>query len=72
MQLYELYMGKPLFRTDVDDETVPTLHTLAVGEYPSDLIERGRRRDAFFNPDSQYTYSVVITLLLTWLHAQTR
>ncbi|EIW52513.1 kinase-like protein [Trametes versicolor FP-101664 SS1] len=50
--LYELYMGKPLFRTDVDDETVPTLHTLAVGEYPPDLIERGRRRDAFFNPDN--------------------
>lgn len=68
-------MGEPLFRTDVDDESVPTLHTLAVGEYPQDLIERGRRRDAFFNPNSQCGRSSVHcypTDMMVTTRAQTR
>ncbi|KAI0367121.1 kinase-like protein [Pilatotrama ljubarskyi] len=49
--LYELYMGKPLFGANTDEKSVPTLHTQMLGNYPPELIARGKRREEFFNSD---------------------
>ncbi|OCH85614.1 kinase-like protein [Obba rivulosa] len=49
--IYELYAGTPLMRRDIQDESVPFIHTLLFGDYPPDLIKRGKHRDVFFNDD---------------------
>ncbi|OSC96903.1 kinase-like protein [Trametes coccinea BRFM310] len=49
--LYELYMGRSLFKKTVSPLSVPNLHTIAFGQYPPSLLQRGKHRDVFFKPD---------------------
>ncbi|KAL7284884.1 hypothetical protein ACG7TL_002198 [Trametes sanguinea] len=49
--LYELYMGRSLFKETVSPLSVPNLHTIAFGQYPLSLLQRGKHRDVFFKPD---------------------
>jgi serine/threonine-protein kinase SRPK3 len=49
--VYETVMGKPLLKRDIQPESVPYLHTILFGDYPVDMIKRGKHSDVFFNSD---------------------
>ncbi|OCH83798.1 kinase-like protein [Obba rivulosa] len=49
--IYELYLGTPLMRRDIQDMSVPYIHRLLFGDYPPDLVNRGKYKDVFFNDD---------------------
>ncbi|KAL7278327.1 hypothetical protein ACG7TL_008303 [Trametes sanguinea] len=51
LQLYELYMGRTMFGKNIRDTEVPTMHAMMLGDYPPELIARGKARSDHFNPD---------------------
>ncbi|CDO72002.1 hypothetical protein BN946_scf184943.g37 [Trametes cinnabarina] len=66
LQLYELYMGRTMFGKNIRDMEVPTMHTMMLGDYPPELIARGKARDEFFNPDGQpITLLICVTICYT-------
>jgi len=44
-----MVMGKPLLKRDIQPESVPYLHTILFGDYPVDMVKRGKYSDVFFN-----------------------
>ncbi|KAI0668114.1 kinase-like protein [Trametes maxima] len=53
--MYQLYMGKSLLNPSIGDMSVPTLHALLFGQYPTRLVER-ETYSHFFNPDGTLKY----------------
>ncbi|KAI8970726.1 kinase-like protein [Trametes punicea] len=51
--LYELYMGQTIFGKNICDMEVPAMHTMMLGDYPPELIERGKARNEFFNSNGK-------------------
>jgi hypothetical protein len=51
IQVYELAMGRSFFDRDILGESVPYLHAIVFGDYPEEMIARGKFRDVFFNQD---------------------
>ncbi|KAI0043822.1 kinase-like protein [Auriscalpium vulgare] len=49
--LFELCLGKPIIRHDEKDTLLPVLQVEVFGEYPLELVQRGRHSDAWFNSD---------------------
>jgi len=50
-QVYELAMGRSFFDRDILGESDPYLHAIVFGDYPEEMIARGKFRDVFFNQD---------------------
>ncbi|CAL1712535.1 unnamed protein product [Somion occarium] len=46
---YELYMGQALIPEDVDELLVPPLHVSLFGQYPEELLKRGKHRHVFYD-----------------------
>jgi len=44
-------MGRSFFDRDILGESVPYLHAIVFGDYPEEMIARGKFRDVFFNQD---------------------
>ena len=53
-KVYEMVMGKPLLKRDIQPESVPYFHTILFGDYPVDMIKRGKYSNVFFNSDGEY------------------
>lgn len=51
IQVYELAMGRSFFDRNIMGESVPYLHAIVFGDYPAEMIARGKFRDVFFNQD---------------------
>ncbi|EMD36090.1 hypothetical protein CERSUDRAFT_156845 [Gelatoporia subvermispora B] len=49
--IYELYTGTPIMRRDIGDASVPFIHIVLFGDYPLDLINRGKYKHFFFDND---------------------
>ena len=52
-KVYEMVMGKPLLKRDIQPESVPYLHTILFGDYPIDMVKRGKYSDVFFNSNGE-------------------
>ncbi|KAI8971338.1 kinase-like protein [Trametes punicea] len=50
--LYELQLGQSLLNASIDHVSVPTLHALLFGDYPPELVQRGKHSHIFFNQDA--------------------
>lgn len=50
-------MGRSLFAPTISDLAVPTVHAIAFGQYPPQLVQRAKHRDMFFKPDGQHSYT---------------
>jgi serine/threonine-protein kinase SRPK3 len=48
-----MVMGKPLMKRDIQSESVPYLHTILFGDYPVDMIKKGKYSNVFFNSDGE-------------------
>lgn len=49
-----------MFGRDIDDRSVPYLHTITLGDYPLEFVKRGRYSDVFFNDDGKNTFYLFI------------
>ncbi|KAI0367115.1 kinase-like protein [Pilatotrama ljubarskyi] len=49
--LYELHMGQPLLPEKIGDGSVASLHWMLFGDYPPELIRRGKYSHIFFKED---------------------
>ncbi|KAI0043823.1 kinase-like protein [Auriscalpium vulgare] len=49
--IYELCLGKPIFPPKAMDTVLPVLQVEVFGDYPLELVQRGRHGDAYFNSD---------------------
>lgn len=56
LKIYELISGESMFGRDIDDRSVPYLHTIILGDYPLDFIKKGKYSDVFFNNDGKSTF----------------
>ncbi|KAI0354559.1 kinase-like protein [Trametes cingulata] len=54
--LYELHMGQPLLAPRIHDTSVPTLQTMVIGDYPPELVRRGKYSAIFFEEDGTLKY----------------
>ncbi|KIM77248.1 hypothetical protein PILCRDRAFT_796290, partial [Piloderma croceum F 1598] len=61
--VYEMVMGKPLLKRDIQPESVPYLHTILFGDYPLDMIKRGKYSNVFFNSDGECFW---LSFFLEW------
>jgi uncharacterized membrane protein len=58
-----MVMGKSLLKRDIQPESVPYLHTILFGDYPVDMIKRGKYSNVFFNSDGECFW---LSLFLEW------
>jgi serine/threonine-protein kinase SRPK3 len=53
MQVYEMVTGEPLMRRNIQQESVPSIHMLLFGDYPPEMVKRGKYSSFFFNSDGE-------------------
>jgi serine/threonine-protein kinase SRPK3 len=52
-KVYEMVMGKPLLKRDIQPQSVPYFHTILFGDYPVNMIKRGKYSNVFFNSNGE-------------------
>lgn len=55
-----MVMGKPLMRRDIQPESVPFIHMLLFGDYPVNMVKRGKYSSLFFNDDGGYHFTTLV------------
>ncbi|KAL6302252.1 kinase-like protein [Sparassis latifolia] len=56
--VYEMIMGKSMIRAGTQQESIPFLHMVLFGDYPQNIVERGKYSHFFFNADGSSKFDI--------------
>lgn len=66
-QVFELALGQSMFPPDVTNNDLHTLLTFFFGDFPADMVQRGRFREDFYHADGERVpFSYAPTVYLRW------